>query len=118
MGVIMKINKRIIPFIILLIIMLLNFYLLPTFIVDTSSAVYMLIIEIPIITLICSIIFGMIYAFKIYFPFLIAVLFLPAVNIFFNDSAYVYLYGYAVVSLVGIGIGALGKYVIKSYLKG
>lgn len=113
----MKINKRIIPFIILLIIMLLNFYLLPTFIVDTGSAVYMLIIAIPTITFICSIIFGMIYSFKIYFPFLIAVLFLPQVNIFFNGSLYVYLYGYAAVSLVGSGIGALGKYVIMRYLK-
>lgn len=69
---------------------------------------YLLLIEIPTIVFICSIIFRMIYSFKIYFAFLI--------TIFSLIVALIYLFGYRI-SLVGNTIGAIARHVMQHYLK-
>lgn len=115
-GIEENMKKNIIPFIVILVAILMDFYLLPSFIIDTGSGMYLLLIIIPIIDFICSTIFGIIYSFKIYFPFLVAMLFVPAVYIFFNDSAYIYVFGYGIVSFVGTAIGSIGRYAIQGRL--
>ncbi len=65
----------------------------------------------PIYCILVGFVFSMKNGFVWYFPALTALLFLPAVYIFYNDSALVYVLAYAVVSLVGCLLG------LKTYKK-
>lgn len=93
-----------IPFAVALVI---NFYALPLLIRDTGTAIFILIMLIPLITFICALIYGVRHGFNLIFPIIVAILFAPTIFIFYNDSAWVYIIAYAIVALVGNGIGRI-----------
>ena len=81
------------------------FYAAPLLIVDTGSAMVLLLIVIPLLTLVCGAVYGCRRGFSLLFPLMTAVLFTPTLFIFYNASAWVYLAVYAVIALAGTGIG-------------
>lgn len=98
-------KKRLLGLIPYLGIMFVLFYLLPVLVIDTGSAMLMLLIVIPIITFICSVIYGVRNGFNIVFPIATMILFTPTIIIFYNLSAWVYIVAYGGIVLVGNGIG-------------
>ncbi|MDD4796974.1 MAG: hypothetical protein PHO66_04335 [Eubacteriales bacterium] len=91
-------------------IIALGFYLLPLLIGDTGSAMAILLIALPLICLICALVYGAKHAFHWLFAVGIALLFVPSIFLFYNASAWVYSPGYGVVVAVGNLLGwLLGK---------
>lgn len=95
--------KKILPY---LIVILLNFYLLPLMIGDTGSAMVILLMSMPAVCLICSLVYGAKNSFNPVFPILVGVLFVPAVFIFFNESAWVYILTNSIISFASMLAGA------------
>lgn len=83
------------------------FYLLPFLIRDTGSAMFTLLILMPLIVWILSGIYCVRFGFSFKFSLLVGLLFLPSIFLHYNESAWVYIFGYAAVSLFGQGIGSL-----------
>lgn len=89
-----------------LIVILADFYLLPFFIRDTGSGMFMLLLIMPLICLVTATIHGMKTGKMFTFAALTGVLFIPGIFLFFNESAWVYVPACAVIALVG---GLIGK---------
>ena len=89
------------------VILALSFYLLPLFIKDTGSGMFILLISIPLVTLITSFIQGIKYGFDLILPLIAAVLFFPTIFIFYNDSALIYVLIFAAITLFGNAISVL-----------
>ena len=85
------------------------YYLNPVFLIhDTGSAMFLLLIGIPVIVFVVSMLFSVKFGYYWYFPIVIGLLWIP--NLFLlNDSAAFYILMYAVVSLIGQLIGLLFK---------
>ena len=98
--------------IIILILQLLIFYLLPLF-MDVYNPAGMVLLML-LITFILSIVIGVIIKnkFKFLYPMIIALLFIPTVFIYYNDSALIHSIWYLVVSYIGIGLGILIRIII------
>lgn len=105
--------KKYIKEIIALLIQILLFYLLPLFAgpTDTMGMVFLLIIS----TLILSLILGVVSNNKIkyLYPLVIAILFIPSVFIYYNETALIHAVWYFVISLVALSIGSIIKQFIK-----
>ena len=84
-----------------------NFYLLPFLIVDTGSAMLMMLVVIPVITLVLSVVHGILCGFWILLPVIATALFAPTIFIHYNSSAWVYILNYAGLAFAGNGIGSL-----------
>lgn len=84
-----------------------NFYVLPLLIKDTGSGMLMMLLVIPMITFVCSVIYGVRQGFDFLLPIIATVLFAPTIFIFYNDSAWIYIVAYAVIALAGNGIGRI-----------
>ena len=101
--------KRFIKEIIILIIQMIMFYIFPLFAgpTDAMGMVFIIIFA----TLLLSAILGGISKEKIKFlyPIVIAVLFLPSVFIYYNETALVHSIWYFVISTIGILLGALTR---------
>lgn len=100
----MKFFKSVLPW---LILQLLAFYLLPTLIRDTGSAMMVLLTILPLICVVSGLLFGARHGFHILYPVLVAVLFAPSIPIFYNASASIYIGLYGLLALAGSGIGGL-----------
>ena len=83
------------------------FYILPMLIKDTGTGILMLLGVIPLIAFICALIYGIKQGFDLLLPIIAAVLFTPTLFIYYNKSAWVYIVAYAVITLVGNGIGRI-----------
>ena len=85
------------------------YYLIPVFLIqDTGSAMFLLLIGIPVIVFVASMLFSVKAGYYWYFPIVIGLLWIP--NLFLlNDSAAIYILMYSVVSLIGQFIGLLFK---------
>lgn len=94
--------SALLPYVIVLAII---FYVLPLLIKDTGIGMLMLLLVIPLLTFICALIHGVRQGFDFLLPLATAVLFAPTIFIFYNASAWVYIIAYAVIALVGNGIG-------------
>ena len=83
-------------------ILIIVFYLLP--LLFKGGIAFLFLIN-PLTVLICSIVFGK--DNKLYFilPIISALLFLPSIFIFYNESAWIYGLFYAIISLIGSFIG-------------
>lgn len=81
--------------------------LLPLGIADTGAAMMILLILLPIVTLIASGFVGVKHGFTWLWPVLAGVLFVPAIFLYMNSSAWVYAPGFAVLALIGMWIGNL-----------
>lgn len=100
----MKLIKPMIPY---LLVTVLGFYLPPALIQDTGSGMVILLMIMPAVCLACAVLFGWKHKISLAYPCLVAILFLPAVFIFFNLSALIYAAVYAVVALAGNLTGSL-----------
>lgn len=96
------------PYVVVLVI---NFYLLPVMIKDTGMGMLMMLIVIPLITLFTSIIYGVRNGISLILSLLVVVLFLPTIFIFYNESALIYVVIYGIIAFIG---NVLGK---QYYLK-
>lgn len=96
--------KKIIPY---LIVNAIAFYLLPNLISDTGTAMFILLIIIPLTCFLTGIVIGLKNRFKWYYPILVGLLFIPSVFISYNESALIYAPIYAVISSLGAFLGLI-----------
>ncbi len=90
-----------------LVINILSFYLLPLLIQTTGTAIFILLIGIPLICFLTSFVYSTKNGFVWFYPVVISVLFIPTIFIFYNYTAWVYIFGYGIVALIGNLIGRL-----------
>ncbi|MCR8967053.1 hypothetical protein [Streptococcus zalophi] len=90
-------------------IVALIYYLSPLLLIqDTGSAIFILLIILPLFVFIVSEIYTVKNGFKWYFPIVVGLLWIP--NIFLlNDSAAFYIVFYGIISLIGQIIGIVIK---------
>ena len=96
-----KLKKNIFIYILLII----NFYVLPSLIKDTGTAMIMLLVVIPMITLFISIYYGKKNGFDIWYVILVGIIFFPSIFIFYNSSALIYVIVYTIIALIGNFVG-------------
>lgn len=88
-----------------LFIIVISFYLLPLMITDTGSGMFVLLEALPVISFMCSLIYGLKNGFNPMFSILLMVLYIPSVFLIYNSSAMIYALIYGVLSFVGMYIG-------------
>ena len=101
----------------ILLLQLFMFYIFPMF-AGPTDAIGMVIL-ILLSTLLLSIIFASISNKKIkyLYPIVIAILFIPSVFIYYNESALVHSLWYLVVSTFGMIIGTLIRFLVNKFIK-
>ena len=109
--------KKYLKELIILLVQLLLFYIFPLFAGPTDAMGMVLLLI--ILAFILSLILGAISDNKLKFlyPIIVAIIFLPSVFIYYNDSALIHSLWYLVVSAVGMGVGALIHLVYKNASK-
>ena len=99
--------KKYLKEIVILIIQLFMFYIFPLFAgpTDAMGMVFLIIVA----TLVLSMVIGSISNEKVkyLYPIIVAVVFVPSVYIYYNESAMVHSVWYFVVSTVGLLVGAI-----------
>ena len=105
--------KRYLKEIIILVLQLFMFYIFPLFAGPTDAMGMVLLIILS--TLLLSIIIGSISKEKIkyLYPIIVAILFIPSVFIFYNESALIHSIWYLGFSIIGILIGNIIKTIFK-----
>ena len=88
-------------------VLALNYYVVPLLIRDTGSAIFVLLMGIPLITFLCAVGYGARRGFDGLLPVAAAVLFVPTLFLYYNASAWIYTVVYAAVALAGNGIGRI-----------
>lgn len=93
--------------IIVILLQILTFYLMPK-IVGNIGALAM-VFSLLLTTFILSIIIGVISKNKVkyFYPIAVAILFIPTIWIYYNESAFIHSLWYLVVSYVGLFIGII-----------
>lgn len=93
--------------IIILLIQLLMFYIFPSF-ADPTDAMGMVFLII-LVTLLLSVVVGSISnkKMKYLYPVIVAILFVPSVFIYYNESALIHSVWYLVVSGIGLIVGTV-----------
>lgn len=84
-----------------------DFDLLPFLARDTGSAMLLMLCVMPLAAFVTALAYGMRRGFSLLLPAAAFLLFLPAVFIHYNASAWVYAVAYAVVVLAGNGVGRI-----------
>ena len=92
-----KVKKNMVFYLLLLI----EFYIIPSFIKDTGSAMIVMLVLIPLLCLITSVFYGIRNGLDFWYILSVAILFIPSIFIFYNASAWVYAVGYTVIALFG-----------------
>ena len=82
------------------------FYILPAFGKDTGSFMLILLIITPILCFIVSLLYGAGRGFDLFYSLIIALLFVPAIFIYYNGSAWIYIVIYTVITLAGCVLGS------------
>ena len=95
--------KKMLPYLLINIGM---FYLLPTLMIDTGSAMIILLILMPLGCFLTSLAYGVKNSFSWLYPIFVMLVFIPSIFIFYNESAFVYVFAYGVISLVESFLGA------------
>jgi len=85
----------------------LDYYALPLLIQNTGTAMVLLLVVVPLLCLICSIVYGIKQGFHLLYAVMAALLFVPSIFVYYNTSAWVYILIYGVVALIGNGIGCI-----------
>ena len=81
-----KLKKNIVFYILLFI----DFYVIPSFIKDTGSAMIVMLMIIPLICLLTSVFYGIRNGFDFWYILIVAIMFTPSIFMFYNSSAWVY----------------------------
>lgn len=84
-----------------------DFWLLPFLARDTGTAMLLMLCVMPAAAFIAALVYGMRRGLSLLLPAAAFLLFLPAVFIHYNVSAWVYAMVYAVVVLAGNGVGRI-----------
>ncbi len=100
-------KKKLVSLIPYLVALVIDFYLLPLLIKDTGIGMLMMLIVIPLIAFICSVVYGIREGFNFLLTLATVVLFAPTIFIFYNETAWIYIIAYGVISLVGNAIGRI-----------
>ncbi len=87
-------------------LMAVNFWILPAGIRNTGLAMVMMLVGLPLITLIIAVFHAWKAGSATVFAVVTGILFIPAIFLYFNESAWVYAPAYAVIALIG---GIIGK---------
>lgn len=90
-----------------LILLALDFYLLPLVAKDTGSAMLLMLCVMPLIALVSAVVCGVRRGFRPALPIAAFLLFIPTIFMYYNSSAWVYPIAYGVVVLIGNGLGRL-----------
>lgn len=69
---------------------------------DTGSGMLVLLVALAVISLICSLIYGLKNGFQPLFSILLMTLYIPSVFLIYNSSAMIYVPIYRVLSFIGI----------------
>jgi len=93
------------------------FYIFPLF-AGPTDAMGMVLIIVMVIALL-SVVLGGISGthIKFFYPAIIAVLFIPSVFIYYNGSAMVHALWYLIISLAGLLVGILARFVVVRICK-
>lgn len=86
------------------------FYLLPIWAKDTGTFMVLLLALTPFICFSASLLWGMKAGRDWYFPIFVGVMYIPAIFIFYNSSAWIYSIVFGLCSLAGI---LMGNYIMK-----
>lgn len=103
---------RILPY---LTTLLLSYYLFPMIVIYLPNRINLglfllpILIVNPLTVLLTNFGYAVKYGWNIILPFLTAVTFLPAIYIYYNDSALPYLVMYLILALIAVVIGGLVK---------
>ena len=87
-------------------LMAVNFWVLPAVIRNTGMAMVMVLAGLPLITLIIAAFHAWKAGSSIVFAIVTGILFIPAIFLYFNESAWIYAPAYAAIALIG---GVVGK---------
>ena len=93
----------------LLIVNLILFYTLPPVANSTGAFMIILIIILPATCLITGLIQGALCGFNWHYPIIVSIVFVPAVFIYFNSSASIYIFVYGATALIGVILGSFLK---------
>ena len=94
--------KKMLPYLLINIGM---FYLLPSLMKDTGSAIIILLILMPLGCFLTSLAYGVKNSFSWPYPIFVMLIFLPSIFIFYNESAMVSVFVYGFISLLGSFVG-------------
>ena len=100
----------------ILAIQLLMFYLYPLYAIRAAGPmgmVFLLLASTMLLSAVLAVISN--HAVRFLYPVVAAVVFIPSVWIYYNESALVHSLWYFVTSLVGIGLGTVVRIVLKSH---
>ena len=103
-SVIMRVLKPMLPY---LAIIVAGFYVLPLIMMNTGMAMLILLVALPILCIIYSYLYSLKNGFSILFPIIVALSFIPAVFIFYNESAFIYVFIYFAVTLAANLVGMI-----------
>jgi len=98
----------------------LAFYVLPLFVFDARTNIFLLLLILPLICVFLSCIFGILNRFSLlhlFLPLGIGIMFLPSAFLFYNTTALIYGAIYAVLSGFGLLLGNIIGYVIRRLSK-
>ena len=97
--------KKYLNLIIFLILQVLIFYLLPLVMTSDSFliVIFLMLILTFLLTVICTILLDM--KIKYFYPLIVALIFIPTVFIYYNESALIHTLWYFLDSLIGLMIG-------------
>lgn len=88
-----------------LIVLVVDFYLLPVAAQNTGAAMLLMLCVMPLVALVIGVAYGLRSGFSLLLSLMALILFIPTIFIYYNASAWVYAPFYAVIVLVGNGIG-------------
>ncbi len=90
-----------------LIVLAVDFYLLPVAAQNTGAAMLLMLCVMPLVALVIGVAYGLRRGFSIWLAVIALLLFIPTIFIYYNASAWVYPLFYALLVLVGNLIGRL-----------
>lgn len=90
-----------------IIVLTINFYLLPYLIRNTATAMLIMLFVIPLISFICAVIYGFHQGFGFSLPIISMILFAPTIFIYYNSSAWLYIVVYGIIAFIGISVGCI-----------
>lgn len=90
-----------------IIVLGINFYLLPLGAKDTGMAMFLLLGVMPLVALMVALLCGIRHGFNIILPIAALLLFIPTIGMYYNSSAWVYAAAYPVVVVAGMTIGKM-----------
>lgn len=100
-------RKKLLALIPYVLVLAVDFYLVPLLIQDTGSGMFILLFMVPFIAFICAVVYGVRQGFNGLLPLAGTVLFVPTIFIFYNESAWFYIIVYAAVIAIGNGVGRI-----------